>query len=288
MDGETMEVDATASGDRATRRLLRNPGTLVAIVFLGVVVLGGLLGPWLSPWSVTKTDLTAALQRPSSSHWLGTDQLGRDLLTRILAGGRIALTVVVTGMLAASLVGMTLGILAGYFRGVVDAIIGRLIDILMAFPTALLAIGVVAALGPSVSTVIVALALVSIPEFARVVRASVIEVSSREYLMAAKGLGFSHARIILRHCLPNITSPAVVVASGIAARMLLAESILSFLGVGVQPPTPSWGSMVDESTAFIFAAPYLVIAPGAVLTLTALALNFLGDGLRDVFDVEMR
>jgi peptide/nickel transport system permease protein len=282
------EVWARASAIRWHRRLLRSGGSIAAISFLALVVVLSFTVQWISPYSPTEIDYRSILHGPSWSHPFGTDELGRDLFTRVLYGGRIAVFISVMGVVIASILGVTLGTIAGYFGGVVDELISRIFDVLMAFPAILLAIAVVAALGSSLWTMLVALAIVFLPEFGRIIRSATLSVREREYIVAAEGLGYRPWRILLRHVLPNISTPVLIVATGVGARLILAESILSFLGVGVKPPTPSWGAMIGEGQSFIQSHAYMALIPGAVLVLTSLALNFLGDALRDVFDVELR
>lgn len=268
---------------RAVRGRLGFAGALgvLALIF-GLSAAIGLA----SPYSPLAVDTGARLLAPSLEHPFGTDALGRDIATRVFYGGRVAFGVTLGATAVSLLIGAGLGITAGYFGRWVDEVISRVFDIIMGFPSILLAIAVVLAVGRSIVGLTLAIGVVYLAEFGRVARGATLGIREAEYVLAARASGFRAHRVILRHCLPNLMTALIVVTTYVAARMLLAESVLSFLGVGVQPPDPSWGSMVHDGQRFLRSEPFVAALPGAILTITALALNFLGDGLRDMWDID--
>jgi peptide/nickel transport system permease protein len=219
---------------------------------------------------------------------LGTDQLGRDVYTRILYGGQISLLISVSGVLFAAVVGVGLGLIAGFYGGAIDAIISRITDISLGFPGLLLAITLAAALGPGLLNVIIALGIARWTTYTRVVRSAVFTIKNEEYIQAARALGSSNARIILTHILPNTISPIIIIAALHLGQMILAEASLSFIGLGVQPPTPSWGAMINKAREYITSASWQIAYPGLAVTITVLALGMLGDAVRDVLDPQMK
>jgi peptide/nickel transport system permease protein len=227
-------------------------------------------------------------QPPSASHPLGTDSLGRDMLSRTLHGARLSLSVAVSAIAIAMLIGGAAGLSAGYFGGWVDAAVMRAVDVLLAFPGLLLAIAVLAALGEGLGNLVVAVALLNIGPFARQLRAAALEVRSREYLEAARALGAGHARLLVRHVLPNVAGPAAVLATLGVGLAILEAAGLSFLGLGVEPDTPEWGRMLADSRAFLTTEPWVAVAPGVSITLTVLGFNLFGDALRDRLDPRTR
>jgi len=241
------------------------------------------IGPLLTGHSPVKVDPYVRLLRPSVEHWLGTDGLGRDILTRILYGARVSLQVGLGTMLAATAIGALLGLVAGFFRAV-DGLIMRVMDGLMAFPTILLAIAIMASLGPSTGNVIVACSLVSMPRIARLVRGQVLAASHLLYVDAARAMGASDWRVLFNHVLPNTVSPLIVQASFTFAVAVISEASLSFLGAGVPPQIPAWGNMLQEGVAVMSVAPWVSVFPGLALAITVLGLNLLGDGLRACLD----
>lgn len=265
--------------------LFRHRLAKAGVIILSFFILSALAAPLLAPQPPSDQRLGEGLRGPSSSHPFGQDRLGRDILSRVLYGGRVSLAVgfVVVGVSLS--VGMSLGGLAGYLGGWVDELLMRLVDIFLAFPGILLAIAFTAVLGPSLRNVILALSLMGWVGYARVTRGQVLLLRETEFVQAAKALGAGAGRVLFRHLLPNAIVPLIVEATFGMAGAILTEAGLSFLGLGVQPPTPSWGSMLSEGRSYLLIAPHLTLFPGAVLALVILALNFLGDGLRDMLDV---
>lgn len=253
-----------------------------AIVILAVIA--ALFAPWVVPYDPATQQLSLRLDRPSIHHPFGLDELGRDIFSRVLAGARISLLVGITVVGISSVVGVFFGAIAGYFGGWVDDVISRTIDVLLAFPGILLAIALVAVLGPSLTNVVLALSVIGWVGYARLVRGQVLRAREFEFVQAARALGASTSRILLRHVIPT-TMPAVMVQATLGmAGAILAEASLSFLGLGVQPPTPSWGTMLNGGRLHLLDAPHLTIFPGAAIAVLVLGFNFLGDGLRDAVD----
>ena len=256
------------------------------IVALAIAL--ALFGPALSPYDSSTQELSRRLEGPSLQHPFGLDELGRDILTRIASGARISLMVGLAVVSVSSLAGMFFGSVAGYYGGRVDDVISRVIDVLMAFPGILLAIALVAVLGPSLVNVVLALSVIGWVGYARLVRGQALRAREFEFVQAARALGAGSPRVVLRHVLPT-TLPSVVVQATLGmAGAIIAEASLSFLGLGVQPPTPSWGTMLDAGRAHLFDAPHLTIFPGVAIALLVLGFNFLGDGLRDRVDPKMQ
>ena len=253
-----------------------------AIVMLAVVA--ALTAPWVVPYDPSSQQLSLRLERPSAHHPFGMDELGRDIFSRVLAGARISLLVGITVVGISTLIGVLLGAIAGYFGGWADDLISRGIDILLAFPGILLAIALVAVLGPNLTNVVMALSVIGWVGYARLVRGQVLRAREFEFVQAARALGASTWRILIRHVIPT-TLPAVMVQATLGmAGAILAEAALSFLGLGVQPPAPSWGSMLNGGRLHLLDSPHLTIFPGAAIALLVLGFNFLGDGLRDAVD----
>lgn len=256
----------------------------IGLLIVALAVFAAVAGPVLSPYDPSSQELARRLEGPSTTHPLGLDELGRDILARLLAGARISLMVGIAVVGVSSVVGMLFGSIAGYFGGRVDDVISRVVDVLMAFPGILLAIALVAVLGPSLTNVVLALSVIGWVGYARLVRGQALRAREFEFVQAARALGAGPARIVLRHILPT-AYPAVVVQATIGmAGAIIAEASLSFLGLGVQPPTPSWGTMLDAGRSHLFDAPHLTIFPGLAIALLVLGFNFLGDGLRDRVD----
>jgi peptide/nickel transport system permease protein len=258
----------------------------------GVVVLlavfGALFAPLVSPYDPLRQDLSSLLASPGGAHLLGTDNVGRDILARVIWGTRVSLIAGFVSVAMAVLAGSVLGLVAGYSGGRVDGLVMRLIDAVLAFPALVLALALGAVLGAGLAGVLIALGVVYTPTFARLMRGQVLTIKTREYVQAAHLLGAPGWRIVLRHILPNAATPIVVQASLSIAFAILAEASLSFLGLGVQPPEPSWGSMINAGRGYLQQAPWIVFGPGAALFITVLGLNFVGDALRDALDPRLR
>jgi len=254
-----------------------------------LLVLLAVAAPLIAPSSPTAQNLPARLESPSHSHWMGTDDLGRDVLSRVIFGARVSMLVSICVVLGAGLIGLAIGSIAGYFGGWLDRFVNIiLINAFLSFPGILLAIAFAAFLGPGIGKVILALVVTGWAGYARLARAQVLQVREAEYVLAARSLGASDARILLRHLLPNILQPILVQATIAMAGAILAESTLSFLGVGVLAPMPSWGSMLNDARAHLFDAPHLVLFPALAVATAVLAFNLLGDALRDYLDPRLR
>jgi peptide/nickel transport system permease protein len=256
----------------------------IGAAIIGVTAIGALIGPWLAPHDPNVQLLAQRLAGPSWSHPLGLDELGRDILARLLMGARVSLFVGLSVVSISAVVGIALGSAAGYAGGRVDNALGRVMDVLLAFPGILLAIALVAVLGPSLTNVVLALVVIGWVGYARLVRGQVLKIRELEYVQAARAMGAPVSRVLLRHVIPA-AMPAVIVQATIGmAGSIIAEASLSFLGLGVQPPTPSWGTMLDAGRAHLFDAPHLTVFPGVAIALLVLGFNFVGDGLRDHID----
>jgi peptide/nickel transport system permease protein len=259
------------------------PLVIAACLALGALLAAGLLAELIAPYSPTAVDARAVFRGPSLAHPFGTDRFGRDVLSRLIFGIRVSLGIAAASIAAAVVAGASLGLLAGAGRAV-DQALGRLMDVFFAFPPILLAIGIAAVLGAGPGTAIVAIAVVYAPLFFRVVRGSVLAESAQSYVEAAEALGLGRLAILVRHILPNVVSPIVIQTAVCLSYGILIESALSYLGVGVQPPTPSWGAILNEGKEFLSLAPWVSLFPGAFIMLAVLAFNVVGDGLRDAFD----
>ena len=258
--------------------------TKTGAAIVAIAVLAAVVGPLIAPFDPADQELALRLSGPTSTHWFGLDELGRDIFARVLVGARISLLVGLVVVGVSSTIGIALGSVAGYFGGAIDEAISRLIDILLAFPGLLLAIALVAVLGPSLSNVVLALSVIGWVGYARLVRGQVLRARELDFVQAAKALGASTARILARHVIPT-TLPAVSVQATLGmGGAILAEAALSFLGLGVQPPTPSWGTMLNYGRGHLLDAPHLTIFPGLAIAILVLGFNFLGDGLRDALD----
>ncbi len=250
---------------------------------LGAIVVLGITAEWIAPYSPTAVDAQGLFQAPGGRHWMGTDRFGRDLLSRVFFGVRVSVGIAGAAIALALLSGSALGLLAGLGRGL-DQVCGRVMDVFFAFPPILLAIAITAILGAGVGSAIAAIAVVYAPLFFRVVRGSVLAESVQAYVEAAEALGLGRGAILVRHVLPNAVSPVIVQTAVCLSYGILIESALSYLGVGVQPPTPSWGTILNEGKEFLALAPWVSLFPGGAIMLTVLALNVVGDGLRDSLD----
>lgn len=287
-----MSVAAESAARRNLRRGLRvfrrNRIALAGAIIIILFVLIALLSPWLVPYDPNKIDLTERFINPGIDHLLGTDNLGRDILSRIIAGSRVSLWVGVVTVGLAMLVGVPAGLIAGYLRGALDAVIMRLVDIFLAFPVIILAIAIVAVRGPGLINVMLALVVVYWTTYARVTRGVTLVLREEDYVLAARSLGVPTGRILTHHILPNALAPLLVIATLGLGNAILAEAALSFLGLGIQPPEPSWGSMLNFGMQFLRDAPYLSFFPGLAIFITVLGFNLFGDGLRDALDPRLR
>jgi ABC-type dipeptide/oligopeptide/nickel transport system permease subunit len=277
------------------RRLRRNPVTVASLIFLVLIASIALLAPLIAPYGFATQSLSDRQQPPSSSHWLGTDELGRDTLSRLIYGARISLTVGIAVEAVVVALGLFVGLTAGFLGGGIDMLLMRATDVMLAFPDILLAILLLGTLGtaaasPTVSMLLVILALgvTGWPPLARLVRGQVLSLRKRDFVEAARALGATKAHIVMRHILPNLLSPLLVAVTVDIAGVILAEATLSYLGIGIQRPYPSWGRMVNDALEYYRSNPRLLILPSVVLSLTVLAFNFLGDGLRDALDPRRR
>lgn len=272
---------------RLVRKLFRHRSFMVGLVIVVLLVLAAIVGPWLTGLDPTQMRMRNRFKPPSPGLWFGADQFGRDVLTRVLHGARLSLFIGLSVALLSGLAGTLIGIAAGYFRRL-DSLLMRCMDALLAFPAILLAIGISAALGPQTTSVIVALGVAYIPRTARITRASTLVIREMEYVEAARLSGASHVRMILRHILPNCMGPLVVQLTFVFAYAILAEAALSFLGIGPPPPTPSWGNIIAEGRDYAVEAWWIMLFPGLAISLAALGMNLLGDGLRDVLDPRLK
>lgn len=266
------------------RRFTSNTLAMVSLCWLFAVLAAVIVGPWFSV-DPNVADVTARLKPPGADFILGTDQLGRDMLARVLAGGRVSLLVAVMATAISLTIGVFLGVVSGYRGGFLDDAITRVFDVLLSFPTLLLGIIVMAAFGGSLFTVIAATSIATVPMVGRLARAGTIGIRPREYIQGVIALGIPTSRILLRHVLPNIIVPVLVLSTGNMGRLALAEAGLSYVGAGIQPPDASWGNMIAEGQPYLQYAWWVPVIPGTVLTLVTLAFSFVGDGLRDAFDV---
>ena len=274
-----------------TRKFLRRWLALIGLVIITTVSVMALMADKVATKDPTRIDIMARLKPPGYVHprsgqtmWLGTDHLGRDVFSRIIYGSRISLAVSLPAVILSGGIGLTLGLLAGFYRGWLDVIVMRLVDLQLAFPFILLALSIVALLGPSLPNIVMVFAITAWPVYARTVRGMVLALQEQEFVVAEIALGASNNRIMFNHLLPNLLNPLLVLASFEVARMILLESALGYLGLGVQPPTPTWGNMLADGRDYIRDAWWIAMFPGLAIMVTAAGVNFLGDGLRDLFD----
>jgi peptide/nickel transport system permease protein len=269
---------------RAWRRLKRRKGAIAALVVVVLLILLAVLAPWIAPYDPTATSFSTVRKAPSWAHWFGTDEVGRDVLSRILFGARASLSAGLVSVGIAVGAGVPLGLLAGYAGGWIDAALSRMVDAMLAIPFLILAITLAAFLGPSLSNAMIAIGVTATPVFVRLTRGQTLGAKVEDYVEAARAVGNPHWRIALRHVLPNIIPPLLVQASLAIAGAIIAEAALSFLGLGQQPPAPSWGSMLNTAQRFIAQAPWMAFWPGFAIFIAVLSFNLLGDGLRDALD----
>ncbi|HVX30173.1 MAG TPA: ABC transporter permease [Nitrolancea sp.] len=270
------------------RVLVRNRASLAGLMIIVLMIILGLAASWLAPYVPSQTHIRDKVQAPNSTYWLGTDQFGRDILSRLLYGTRISLTLSITGVALATITGTVIGSIAGFGQRWVDEVLMRIMDVLMAFPYIVLAIALIAVVGPSLQNIVLVVAFTRVPQFARLSRASVLSLKQAEYVVAARAIGLPDWRILFRHIMPNIVTPIVVLGSLSMATAILTESSLSFLGLGVQPPTASWGTMIGDGRNYVGDGFWISTVPGIAISLTILGFNLLGDGLRDALDPRLR
>lgn len=285
---DTSTPTSVSEWRRVVREFVANRGAVLGTIIVLGLVIAALTAPFSAPYPPDAQNLAFALQPPSRTHLMGTDEFGRDILSRILFGAAISLRVGFLAVLVSTLVGVSIGLVAGYYGGGIDSVAMRLVDTLLAFPDILLALVVLTILGPSLTSVIYAVAVAQIPIFVRLVRASTLTEREHDYVVAVRVLGASNARIIVRHLMPNILAPLIVLASVTVGSAILVGSGLSFLGLGARPPTPEWGAMLISARLFMHNAPWIALFPGLAIILTVFAFNMIGDGLRDAVDVRLR
>ena len=263
----------------------------ISLIGAGIVlffILLAMFGPMIAPEGINEQDLSKRLLAPSSEHWFGTDDFGRDIFSRVIHGARISLWVGFFSVTLSVIVGSFLGIIAGYYGRWVDTIISRMFDILLAFPSILLAIAVVAVLGPSLQNALIAIAIINVPNFGRLIRSKVLSVKEEEYIVAAKAIGMRDSRILFSHILPNSMTPIIVQGTLAIATAIIEAAALGFLGLGAQAPAPEWGKMLADARIYLLKAPWTMIFPGLAIMLTVLGFNLMGDGLRDALDPKMK
>jgi len=265
-----------------------NKTSWVGLALFLIVLIIAILAPWIAPHDPIEQDIFSKLQSPSATFWLGTDYYGRDILSRLMYGARYSLIIGIAATAFAMIVGSIIGMLAGYYGGRFDTIVMQVMDILLAFPSLILGLIIVAMLGPSLMNIIIAIALTSIPSFARIARAPTISVKEREFVEAGRSLGYSDARILFVHILPNITAEILVMFSLWTASSIRTEASLAFIGLGLKPPTPTWGGMIREGFENILESYWLAMMPGLAILIVVFALNLLGDGLRDAIDPKLK
>jgi peptide/nickel transport system permease protein len=281
---------APSSAPPARRRssAWRDLGLLSGVVIVGAMMVMAALANVLAPYGPNEMNFMRSLEAPSASHWFGTDELGRDMMSRLMFGARASLTVGIGTALLAALLGTTIGVFAGFFGGRLDAVLMRIMDVFFAFPAILLALTLVVVLGTNQRNIILALGVIYMPQFARVARAATLSVKGEAYIEAARAVGNGDGRLVARHLLPNIFSPIIVQATVTVAFAILAEAGLSFVGLGIQPPNPSWGAMLNTGKIYLEQLPHLTVFPGLFIMLAVLGFNLLGDGLRDLADPQAR
>lgn len=266
------------------RRLKQSKQAIVGLVIIGLLILIAIFAPWLAPQSPTQQNLLDQFIPPSSAHWFGTDEFGRDILSRIIHGSRISLQVGMIAVGIAIVVGTAIGLLAGYYGGWFDMVSQRLIDVMLAFPGLLLALAIIAVLGTGIQNVMIAVGIGSIPSYARLVRAQVLSAKELDYVEAARAMGARDHRLLIKHIFPNVISSLIVLSSLGIAGAILSAAALSFIGLGAQPPMPEWGAMLSQGRDFLRDQWWITTFPGIFIAITVLGFNLVGDGLRDAFD----
>jgi peptide/nickel transport system permease protein len=270
------------------RRLMRNPMAMIGLFIVLAFIFIGLTAQWISPHDYDLANFSMARKAPSGEHLLGNDEIGRDLLSRLFHGARISLYIGLLSVAIGVSAGVVLGVVSGYFGGVADLLIMRFIDIMLAFPSILLAIMLVAFLGPSLENAMIAIGVISIPVYARLVRSSTLTLKEEVFIEAARALGSNHFRILLRHILPNVFAPIIVQSTLQIAAAIQAAAALGFLGLGAPPDVPEWGNMLQKGRTYIYSAPHIVFFPGLAIMIVVLGFSLLGDGLRDALDPRLK
>ncbi|WP_128100118.1 nickel transporter permease [Paenibacillus sp. DCT19] len=291
-----ISVQISSSTASARRRSLSqmikkvgsNKRSMIGLWIVTLFILIAILAPWISPYDPLEQNMDKLLQSPSLSHPFGTDEYGRDILSRIFYGARISLMVGIVGVIISVFFGVALGTIAGYFGGKIESLIMRITDIFMAFPGFLLALAIVSVLGPGMMNLMIAIGIFSIPSFTWISRSAVLSIKNKEYIEASRSMGSKHSRIIFKHIIPNSIAPIIVLSTLRIATAILSASGLSFLGMGAQPPSPEWGTMLSTGREFLRTAPHISIVPGVAIMLVVLGFNMLGDGLRDALDPKMK
>ena len=271
-------------------RLRKNKTAMLGLAVFSIVVLIAVFAPVLVDYNtqVVEQHIAEKLQGPSAAHWLGTDGYGRDVLARLIYGARISLTIGVITALSALAAGGLIGAVAGFYGGRLDSILMRIMDVFLSMPSVLLAIAVIAALGPGIGNIMISVAIAYVPIYARIIRSSVLSIRTKEFIESARAIGTSDFRIIYKHIIPNAIGPVIVQATLGVGEIIISAAGLSFLGLGIEPPLPEWGKMLSEGKEFIRTMPYLVVFPGLCIMITVLSLNLLGDGLRDALDPRLK
>lgn len=287
---QVMATKETSTGPwrDAWRSFRKNKGALVGAGIVLFFVFLAFFGPWLAPQGINDQLLTDRLQPPSGQYWFGTDDFGRDIFSRIIHGARISLWVGFFSVIGSVVVGSILGIVAGYYGKWIDMIISRIFDIMLAFPSILLAIAVVSILGPSLQNALIAIAIINIPNFGRLIRSKVLSIKEEEYITSAKAIGMRDIRILFSHILPNSMAPVIVAGTLAIASAIIEAAALGFLGLGAQAPAPEWGKMLADARLYLRNAPWTMIFPGLAIMLTVVGFNLMGDGLRDALDPKMK
>ncbi|MDQ0156177.1 ABC transporter permease [Robertmurraya andreesenii] len=285
---ESMEEKAVSPWLEAWRSFRKNKiavaGTVIVLFFIVVAI----IAPVIAPEGINEQKLAKRLLSPSSEHWFGTDDFGRDIFSRVVYGARISLWVGFVAVMGSIIVGCLLGIIAGYYGRWVDAVISRFFDILLAFPSILLAIAIVSVLGPSLKNALIAIAIINVPNFGRLIRSRVLSVKQEEYIVAARAVGMKNSRILFHHVLPNSVAPIIVQGTLAIATAIIEAAALGFLGLGAGAPNPEWGKMLADARPFLIQAPWTMVFPGIAIMLTVLGFNLMGDGLRDALDPRMK
>ena len=285
---EVQEEKVVGPWKEGWRSFKRSKSALFGTAIVLFFILLAIVGPFIAPYGINDQNLPGRLAPPSSEHWFGTDDLGRDIFSRILHGTRISLTVGFTAVILSAIIGSFLGIIAGYYGRWIDTIISRLFDIMLAFPSILLAIAIVSILGPSLQNALIAIAIINVPNFGRLIRSRVLTVKEEEYIHAARAIGMKNSRILWRHILPNSMTPIIVQGTLAVATAIIEAAALGFLGLGAEAPTPEWGKMLADARIFLLNAPWAMIFPGLAIMLTVIGFNLMGDGLRDALDPKMK